>query len=510
VFRNYKVGALTSKPYAFIARPWELQVIESFDVFDLGQTKLRVEIRSNQILRILPRIDYNYYFTEWVTNKTRFSYDAQNLLRESYISALGLQNLIVSLVVSWKSVFQTIKHFLFFYQFSIIVGEQLGLRTLVSLKEMALKSANYLSLFSVRMNAFNDVDLLGSVFFLPRYIHNYKFWDNSFINFFIFIGGNFSKELANLGTLFLPSTSDNLLNLSGRNIYFGAGGYDFKKFFGLNFGNVINFLYVLRGRSKLFLFLERSCKALSIFSILGKNIAARADFFFFLPLIIGLGVLYGRGFWKVYSIPCNVSDLNIFFCGLGQIIENFYRIQDWQKCNKGQYLSFYVFYQSFLKFWRLKKNFVIFQGSHNLNTQFYAHAKLPASTHFEEVDSYINIFGQVQRTKIIVSANYVVSDIKQSHKIVVALLNYTFGFSNSFNVNLIYLIGSTLYNDLSTELLKQFSFFFDSKAKYFSFFRLFLSFDVNSLSGRYYHNNDFFRASRILAVASKIRKFSIF
>jgi NADH-quinone oxidoreductase subunit G len=130
VFRNYKVGALTSKPYAFIARPWELQVIESFDVFDLGQTKLRVEIRTNQILRILPRIDYNYYFTEWVTNKTRFSYDAQNLLRESYISALGLQNLIVSLVVSWKSVFQTIKHFLFFYQFSIIVGEQLGLRTL--------------------------------------------------------------------------------------------------------------------------------------------------------------------------------------------------------------------------------------------------------------------------------------------------------------------------------------------------------------------------------------------
>src|SRR5690606_32813119 len=50
------VGALTSKPYAFIARPWELVKTESIDVMDAVGSNIRIDCRGNQIMRVLPRL----------------------------------------------------------------------------------------------------------------------------------------------------------------------------------------------------------------------------------------------------------------------------------------------------------------------------------------------------------------------------------------------------------------------------------------------------------------------
>jgi NADH-quinone oxidoreductase subunit G len=68
------VGALTSKPYAFNARPWELNKTESIDVMDAIGSNIRVDSRSGAVLRILPRIheDVN---EEWISDKTRFVWD---------------------------------------------------------------------------------------------------------------------------------------------------------------------------------------------------------------------------------------------------------------------------------------------------------------------------------------------------------------------------------------------------------------------------------------------------
>ncbi|MBX6369234.1 MAG: NADH-quinone oxidoreductase subunit NuoG, partial [Rhodospirillales bacterium] len=68
------VGALTSKPYAFIARPWELRRTESVDVLDSVGSNIRVDSRGPQVLRILPRLheDVN---EEWINDKTRFALD---------------------------------------------------------------------------------------------------------------------------------------------------------------------------------------------------------------------------------------------------------------------------------------------------------------------------------------------------------------------------------------------------------------------------------------------------
>jgi NADH-quinone oxidoreductase subunit G len=51
------VGALTSKPYAFIARPWELRKTESIDVMDAVGSAVRLDSRGREVLRILPRVN---------------------------------------------------------------------------------------------------------------------------------------------------------------------------------------------------------------------------------------------------------------------------------------------------------------------------------------------------------------------------------------------------------------------------------------------------------------------
>ena len=73
------VGALTSKPYAFVARPWELKKTESIDVTDALGSNIRVDARGPEILRVLPRVNEDVN-EEWLSDKARFSYDG--LLRQ--------------------------------------------------------------------------------------------------------------------------------------------------------------------------------------------------------------------------------------------------------------------------------------------------------------------------------------------------------------------------------------------------------------------------------------------
>ena len=71
------VGALTSKPYEFVARPWELKKTETIDVFDAVGSSIRIDSKSDKILRVLPRINEEIN-DEWISDKTRFAYDGIN------------------------------------------------------------------------------------------------------------------------------------------------------------------------------------------------------------------------------------------------------------------------------------------------------------------------------------------------------------------------------------------------------------------------------------------------
>ncbi|KAF8242276.1 NADH-quinone oxidoreductase [Wilcoxina mikolae CBS 423.85] len=68
------VGALTSKPYAFRARPWELRNFESIDVLDALGSNIRVDARGMEVMRILPRLNDDVN-EEWINDKTRFACD---------------------------------------------------------------------------------------------------------------------------------------------------------------------------------------------------------------------------------------------------------------------------------------------------------------------------------------------------------------------------------------------------------------------------------------------------
>jgi len=84
------VGALTSKPYAFTARPWELRKTESIDVMDALGSNIRIDSRGREVMRILPRINEDVN-EEWIGDKSRFIWDGlkRQRLDQPYIRSGG-------------------------------------------------------------------------------------------------------------------------------------------------------------------------------------------------------------------------------------------------------------------------------------------------------------------------------------------------------------------------------------------------------------------------------------
>src|SRR5690348_12720779 len=84
------VGALTSKPYAFVARPWELSKTESIDTMDALGAAIRIDARGPEVLRVLPRLNEDIN-EEWLSDKSRFSCDGlkRQRLDRPYVRVAG-------------------------------------------------------------------------------------------------------------------------------------------------------------------------------------------------------------------------------------------------------------------------------------------------------------------------------------------------------------------------------------------------------------------------------------
>ncbi len=98
------VGALTSKPYAFTARPWELKKTESIDVMDAVGSNIRVDTRGREVMRVMPRLhdDVN---EEWISDKSRFIWDGLRTQRldRPYVRKDGKLT-----PATWQDAFDTI------------------------------------------------------------------------------------------------------------------------------------------------------------------------------------------------------------------------------------------------------------------------------------------------------------------------------------------------------------------------------------------------------------------
>jgi NADH-quinone oxidoreductase subunit G len=98
------VGALTSKPYAFAARPWELNKTESVDVMDAVGSSIRIDTRGSEVMRILPRINDDIN-DEWISDKTRHVVDGLRTQRldQPYVRQNGQLR-----PATWTEAFQAI------------------------------------------------------------------------------------------------------------------------------------------------------------------------------------------------------------------------------------------------------------------------------------------------------------------------------------------------------------------------------------------------------------------
>lgn len=148
--KNYLVGALTSKPYAFTARSWELRNTESIDVFDSVGSTIKLSTRGSSILRVLPKIN-DLINEEWITDKVRFSYDALKFQRIVYCYK---KNILDSKFnkINWNKVF------------SLLLNKE-NFEFEVSNKNRKNKGLKYINFF---VGSFVDYETLESLNFIKN------------------------------------------------------------------------------------------------------------------------------------------------------------------------------------------------------------------------------------------------------------------------------------------------------------------------------------------------------
>lgn len=186
------VGALTSKPYAFTARPWEVKSVETIDINDSVGSNIKINFKETKILRILPSLN-DTLNEEWISDKTRFSFDGLNSRRvniaryqnvanysdniKTYQKAIdnheqykGFKMRHFSTNISWKSVLNIFnQQFLKFKPENIlfIVGNNADLETVGVLKKVSQSLGVSLisETYSVVDNNLMSLVKLNTIFF---------------------------------------------------------------------------------------------------------------------------------------------------------------------------------------------------------------------------------------------------------------------------------------------------------------------------------------------------------
>jgi len=180
------VGALTSKPYSFIDRTWELKNVNSLDFTDGFGINIQVSIKNDStITKILPKLNAQELTSSWISDKTRFSFDG--MFSTERVSTLLFSNekSIFKESYSWKEILKEIvfilyfknhlnKHFLEISKLIIIISYSLNLETLyfltllekkypfLTLKKLNINNYNKDLEYNLLLNTANDISNLNS------------------------------------------------------------------------------------------------------------------------------------------------------------------------------------------------------------------------------------------------------------------------------------------------------------------------------------------------------------
>jgi len=155
LLNNTKIGALTSKPYSFKSRSWELENIRTIDLFDSLCSSIKIDIKGSEIIRISP-VNNKYINDYWISDKTRYAYDG--LKKKRFINPMRYQRGLF-LECSW-----------------VVMREEL--EKLFCLNIIKKKYINYEN-FIIKTGHYTDLEHLVS---LQKFVNSINGWINILIN----------------------------------------------------------------------------------------------------------------------------------------------------------------------------------------------------------------------------------------------------------------------------------------------------------------------------------------
>jgi NADH-quinone oxidoreductase chain G len=365
------VGALTSKPYAFSARPWELKSVESIDTLDSVCSNIRIDIRGYEIMRILPSLNEELN-EEWLHDKSRFSFDGlkRQRLCDPLLKKDGKFEQI-SWVEAFNVIIKKIKDF--DNQIIGVIGSQCDLESVFMLK-------NLLSLFG-KINLDNhNLNLLKEIDFEYLYKFNTKITNIEKADVCFLIGVDPRKEAA-------------ILNLQLRKRYINS---NFKV---VNIGSVLNLTFpclqvgstandvisFCKGQNEFCSMLRKAKKPMIIFGSSFSSILGESASNLIVSFITSNTSLVSKDWNGINFLSSEAVQVGAAEIGLGS--------------NNKNSVSKFVYAIGDALIEKASNSFVVYQGHQGNNNAIKADLILPGSAYTEKEATYINMEGRAQKTQ---------------------------------------------------------------------------------------------------------------
>lgn len=468
------VGALTSKPFTFKARSWELKKIEGIDILDGIGSNIKVDIFNNEIVRILPKTNFNIN-KEWISNKTRFFFDSLKYQRIKYPLLKDQNNKFQK--ISWSKALNILNDKLNTIDGSKIkgiIGDLIELESLFLFK----KNLNKLGISNISFE---------------KYLNDNNFKINSDItNNFLFNSSLKSIEKSDLCLIFNSNIREegSILNIHLINrlkkgkFEIAYVGHDNNFTFpinnlGLTYDTLIK---ILLGKHT---FCKKLKKAKNPLIIFGENVLNSKNGYFLISKFKNLKTFNNKNINFFNSKTGFVNYLEINF-------NNF-------NLNNNSSNLFYLFNTNLKnKLKKNKKNFYIYQGHHFTEDAQNSNLILPGLTFLEKKGTYLNIKGIIQKNDQILNL-----DTEQRKDSIIFKYLYKFLINkNQFQKNeSLFLIFKEVLPYLTKKKLKIIETISENK----KILNININF-LNSLIKNYYYTNILEEYSKILINSKKLIK----
>ena len=394
------VGALTSKPYVFEARPWELKKTESIDVMDGVGSNIRIDTYGWEVKRILPRINEDIN-EEWISDKTRYACDG--LLNQRLDTPFVKYNNKFD-KASWREVINLIKERIKETDKDKIcgfTGDLVNMETLYIFKEFFNKCLNS-----------NNIDFRNSHSYLNSEIReNYLF--NSGINgieesdFIFLVGSNPRFEATMLNARIRKAYLKNKLKIVSLNNV-GDLTYPYEC---LN-GKTEDIKNILEGKNSISKNIINSKKPIII---LGQSILSCNSGKYIFETIKSFLKKNGKinSEWNAFNIISeNASTVGSIDLGIFQTVDG--SNNTLSKLENNKFEIVFLLGQDSLNF-KKKNEFIIYQGSHGDKGAEIADIILPGAAYTEQNGFFTNLEGKLQKA---FKASYPPGEAREDWKII--------------------------------------------------------------------------------------------